>query len=323
VNGVMSVAGGAEEKVRRLEGEVAEARRRLEYKEKELYAWRQGAEGERRTGAVLASLQAQGWVVLHDLHWPGRPFANIDHIAVGPAGVFVIDSKNWTGSVLVRDGVLRQNGSRRTEQCEGAAAATAAVAAYLEPQHRSLATAVLCLVDQPTPAQQPAQVRVVGLTDLQALLTGGAARLSIWDVGRIGDYLNSLLGGPTSPPMKTTAALASAGVAPPEPIRVRSWRPRSAFQVRRARPTSRRRARRSPSRSGESVVFTLAKVAVMLFLVVVVLPKVWPAVSNNLFEPAGTSRSPAVVQPSVTSTPKARATTKPTVRTSSGATKAR
>ena len=317
----MSVAGGAEDKARLLEREVAEARRRLAYKEQQLHAWRQGAEGERRTGAVLAGLEAQGWVVLHDLHWPGRPFANIDHIAIGPAGVFVIDSKYWTGSVVVRDGVLRQNGNRRSDACEGAAAATAAVAAYLEPQHRSLASGVLCLVGQPTPQQQPTQVQVVGLVDLPALLAGGTQRLSPWDVARIGEYLKNLLGGPKSPPMKTTAELASAGVAPPEPVRARYRRRTSPIRTGRARPTSRRRARRSPSRGGDGVVFRLAKVAMMLFFVVVVLPKVWPAVSNNLFDPPATNKPPAVVQPSVTSPPKVPAKTKPTVRKSAVATK--
>jgi hypothetical protein len=37
-------------------------------------------------------------VVLHDLAVPGSP-ANIDHLVIGPSGVFVIDSKQWTGSI--------------------------------------------------------------------------------------------------------------------------------------------------------------------------------------------------------------------------------
>jgi Nuclease-related domain len=37
-------------------------------------------------------------VVLHDLAVPGSP-ANVDHLVIGPSGVFVIDSKQWTGSV--------------------------------------------------------------------------------------------------------------------------------------------------------------------------------------------------------------------------------
>ena len=37
-------------------------------------------------------------MVLHDLAVPGSP-ANLDHLVIGPSGVFVIDSKQWTGSI--------------------------------------------------------------------------------------------------------------------------------------------------------------------------------------------------------------------------------
>jgi hypothetical protein len=59
-------------------------------------AWRRGAAGERRTARLLGPLQGQGWVVLHDLAVPGSP-ANIDHLVIGPGGVFVIDSKQYRG----------------------------------------------------------------------------------------------------------------------------------------------------------------------------------------------------------------------------------
>jgi hypothetical protein len=59
-------------------------------------AWRQGAAGERRTGRLLAPLERQGWAVLHDLAVPGSA-ANIDHLVIGPGGVFVIDSKRYRG----------------------------------------------------------------------------------------------------------------------------------------------------------------------------------------------------------------------------------
>ena len=32
-------------------------------------------------------------------------FGNIDHLAVGPGGVFLLDSKNWGGEVSVDDGL--------------------------------------------------------------------------------------------------------------------------------------------------------------------------------------------------------------------------
>jgi hypothetical protein len=59
-------------------------------------AWRRGAQGERRTARLLASLERRGWAVLHDLAIPGSP-ANIDHLVVGPGGVVVVDSKQYRG----------------------------------------------------------------------------------------------------------------------------------------------------------------------------------------------------------------------------------
>jgi hypothetical protein len=59
-------------------------------------AWRRGAAGERRTARLLGPLERQGWVVLHDLAVPGSP-ANLDHLMIGPGGVFVVDSKQYRG----------------------------------------------------------------------------------------------------------------------------------------------------------------------------------------------------------------------------------
>jgi hypothetical protein len=59
-------------------------------------AWRRGAVGERRTARLLGPVERQGWAVLHDLAVPGSQ-ANIDHLVIGPGGVFVIDSKQYRG----------------------------------------------------------------------------------------------------------------------------------------------------------------------------------------------------------------------------------
>jgi Nuclease-related domain len=56
--------------------------------------WRRGATGERRTARLLSQLERHGWAILHDLAVPGSR-ANIDHLAIGPGGVFVIDSKQY------------------------------------------------------------------------------------------------------------------------------------------------------------------------------------------------------------------------------------
>lgn len=56
--------------------------------------WKTGAIGEHRVGAALDGLGGGGVLVLHDRKIPGSR-ANIDHIAVGPSGIFVIDAKRY------------------------------------------------------------------------------------------------------------------------------------------------------------------------------------------------------------------------------------
>jgi hypothetical protein len=72
-------------------------------------AWHRGAAGERQTARLLDRLGCEGYVVFHDLAMPDSP-ANLDHLVVGPSGVFVIDSKQWTGQVhQSSDGLIWHN----------------------------------------------------------------------------------------------------------------------------------------------------------------------------------------------------------------------
>ncbi|HEY5185218.1 MAG TPA: nuclease-related domain-containing protein, partial [Actinomycetes bacterium] len=57
--------------------------------------WHVGAEGERWTAKELAKLD--GWTVRHDLK---AKYGNVDHLVWGPGGVYLIDSKNWTGRTV-------------------------------------------------------------------------------------------------------------------------------------------------------------------------------------------------------------------------------
>ncbi len=58
-----------------------------------------GAVGEERTAKAVEPLLRAGWFIAHDLD---RGRFNIDHLLVGPAGVFVLETKNLHGSVVVR-----------------------------------------------------------------------------------------------------------------------------------------------------------------------------------------------------------------------------
>jgi hypothetical protein len=71
-------------------------------------AWDIGALGEERLGNRLNELASDSLRVLHDRRIPGSR-ANIDHIAVAPSGVYVIDAKRYKGrpQLRVEGGVLR------------------------------------------------------------------------------------------------------------------------------------------------------------------------------------------------------------------------
>lgn len=64
--------------------------------------WHDGAEGERKTEKALAPLTRAGWTIVHDVQ---ARYGNYDHIAVGPAGVFLMETKNPAGIVELRHGV--------------------------------------------------------------------------------------------------------------------------------------------------------------------------------------------------------------------------
>jgi Nuclease-related domain len=64
--------------------------------------WREGAEGERKTEKALMPLKRSGLRVFHDVQ---MRYGNYDHVAVGRAGVFLVETKNPNGVVEVRGGV--------------------------------------------------------------------------------------------------------------------------------------------------------------------------------------------------------------------------
>ena len=62
--------------------------------------WRAGAVGESIVGQLLAELDDRGVRAVHDRRVPGS-LGNIDHIAVAPTGVYVVDAKNYSGDPRV------------------------------------------------------------------------------------------------------------------------------------------------------------------------------------------------------------------------------
>ncbi|MER8188120.1 nuclease-related domain-containing protein [Kitasatospora sp. NPDC094015] len=60
--------------------------------------WAVGLRGEVVTGRRLDRLARQGWRVLHSIELPGG--IDIDHLVIGPSGVFTINTKHHRGAAL-------------------------------------------------------------------------------------------------------------------------------------------------------------------------------------------------------------------------------
>lgn len=275
----------------------------LRQAERRLRTYSQGAEGERLVAQTLGFLERYGWVALHDVHWPGRPRANVDHVAVGPGGVVVIDAKNWTGDVAVRDGVLRQNGYSRERETTSSATAATAVASRVVARHRSAVVPVLCLAAQEVGPVVVGSTTVVGRSALAAHLVSLPVRLTPYDVADVARSLAADLGGPTSPDVLTSAdlttqTLAKAGFTVTSPADVR----RESGRSRRAparQPAPRRRPAapgRSSRRRSRRVGPSLVRLALVLALVLS-LPHSLPWLAETAGPLVASIVAPAVEPP--------------------------
>lgn len=69
-------------------------------------AWQKSSAAERRTEKQLRSLQRNGYLVLHARAVPrddeGVSDGRIDHLVIGPSGVYAIDSEKWDKRLPVR-----------------------------------------------------------------------------------------------------------------------------------------------------------------------------------------------------------------------------
>lgn len=104
-------------------------------------AWNTGALGEERLGGGLNRLASETVRLLHDRRRP-RSKANIDHLAVTPTGVFVIDAKKYRGRphLKIDGGLFRPRverlmiGSRDcTKLVDGVLKQVDVVRGFLEP----------------------------------------------------------------------------------------------------------------------------------------------------------------------------------------------
>ena len=273
----------------------------------------QGAEGERLVAQTLGFLERYGWVALHDVHWPGRPQANIDHIAVGPGGIVVIDAKNWTGDVAVKEGALRQNGYSRARETSAAADATSAVTSRVPPQHRAATSAVLCLVAHDMEPVCVGQTTVIGRSALAEHLVALPVRLTAYDVADVARLLADDLAGDRSPTVLTSGDIDARTGAPRSSLREYREKRTAAWRGTAPAPPAHRPARSSPARprgrvtprghgAGSRVRRVLGRLA-LLFVLLAFAPGIVAAIAERVVSGVASNLTPSPAPPAPSTVP--------------------
>ncbi|WP_457253116.1 nuclease-related domain-containing protein [Pedococcus sp. P5_B7] len=238
-------------------------------------AWAAGAEGERRVAAALEDLP-DTWIVVHDrLLRPGRSEANLDHIAIGPAGVFLIDAKNRAGMVTEHEGGLFQHrtrdGIRETVSLADELKKVHGMAAYMAAESDAAVVPVLCLAgSRADDFGDPRLVRGIWVVPVAALSRWLRARDVVIPSDRLAALATRVI---TEFPSTTTdvALLSAMGGAKGRGRAVRS----------RARRTPRSRPRRG--RRTVSVFGRLAMLCVGVALFLMLLPRL-PDILTRVFD---------------------------------------
>lgn len=146
-------------------------------------SWRVGAAGEETVGKCLERLEKYGWHVLHAVP-VGTNGADIDHLLIGPGGVFTINTKLhpgkkiWVGERQIRVGghpVPYLRNARRE-----AARASRLLSAVVEPSVEARPTLVLLtrtLLPRVTIRQGPGDVLVLDRWDIPGIFRRTERRL--------------------------------------------------------------------------------------------------------------------------------------------------
>ena len=148
---------------------------------REALFWGKGARGERRSAEILDALGSRGFVILYNRLMPdGR--GDIDSIAIGPTGVWVIETKNLSGAVeVVRDRLFVKDQDRQAmvEQVYREAFAVQQIVGDLLASAVTMVVPVLCIHGARTPRldRTVGGVRVASGGSLAPLLTSGLKKL--------------------------------------------------------------------------------------------------------------------------------------------------
>lgn len=139
-----------------------------------------GATGEEQVGALLEVLADGGWRVIHDVT---LGHGNVDHILIGPAGVFTVETKSHPGPVRVG----RVHGRTLSQAQAQRKAIEAVTGVSVEP----LVVYSRAWVDRPLARRKG--VRVVPARMLIGYLTRHRETLTAAELERVQELLDEVL----------------------------------------------------------------------------------------------------------------------------------
>ena len=122
----------------------------------------EGASGERGAGWWLGRLP-EGWFVFHDVP-VGHRGANIDHLVIGPGGVFTVNTKYLFGEIVVYQRSITHEGSRTDYLSKASAEARRAASLLSAAIDRTVQVrgVLAILADEWTIVDEPRDVLVRG-----------------------------------------------------------------------------------------------------------------------------------------------------------------
>lgn len=294
-------------------------------------AWAAGAEGERRVAEELSNLR-EAWTVLHDrLLRPGQSEANLDHVVIGPGGLFLVDAKNRAGRVSEWEGGLFQHltrdGVRQSVSLAAELKKVHGMAAYMAVETDRPVTPVLCLAgSQEAEFGEPQMVQGVWVVPMSKVVNWLNSRPVVLDRESAGRAVTRAM---TDFPSTTTdpELLAAIGHAAAEEKQARRHLQRGTSRGAggRRRPgrvsASRRPRRRSFAARLARAIAGLLMMVVSFSLLMAVIPPLLTAGVNSVADTAdpdsgsGAPTSPAPTpKPSTKPTTKAKTTKAPTPR---------
>lgn len=266
----------------------------------------QGNDGERRVAELLDVLDGARWVMLHDRYKSRASPANLDHVAVGPPGVFVIDSKSWTGGRLRYDdrgmaiGRYRRDDELHSAKVDADIVRRAAVLAVPDVP----VVGVLAFVEDValTAPVHHQQVMLLQAEQLLGWLTGQPAQLTPAQVHQVSSTLDAAL-PPRDGPRHTlnhpagssvglgSAASASRATAPHQTSPTRRPASGGGGGGRRRRPA--RTAGQELADGLRRLVALAALAALIVFVAVPLGNRVLPSLLTHLFQASVTRIAPA------------------------------